>query len=597
LEFVHPLIGEAIAEHMPVAERTAGHATAARELAADNADPEAVAAHLLVAEPCRDAWVVDRLVTAARAAAAKGAPRSVITYLTRALAEPPQPQHRAAVLAELGAAQVQAGMSDGFATLQQALQLTADPLRRARIGHTAAAALSALGDFRRTEPLLRQALHDAAGADRELALSIEAMLVALLRTRVDTAAEATQRLHRLRTAATADTAAGCLLLGTLAIEIAQVPGRGGEAAELATRAVAAAHRPDAAAGTLFPVIYVVIATGAHDRGQLACDAAIAAARRRHASPDLGSLLCARSLVGLARGAVAAAEADARASLDIATELEIAAPRRYILAGLLGAMVEQGRFEDADRELRDAALPLDLVFLVHAVGRLRAAQGRTADALAHFLDCGARLERRRWRHPGLVSWQADAALAAHRLDRTAEARRLADDAVHAAERYAAPTALGVALRAAGMIDARLDLLHAAVEALAPTPARLEHARALVELGAALRRANQRVSAREPLRLGGDTAHHCGAMSLARRAEDELRAAGARPRRRAVHGVDALTTCERRVADLAATGSSNREIAQALFVTVKTVELHLGAAYRKLGISSRAELPDALATDRR
>jgi DNA-binding CsgD family transcriptional regulator len=239
-----------------------------------------------------------------------------------------------------------------------------------------------------------------------------------------------------------------------------------------------------------------------------------------------------------------------------------------------------------------AVRLDLVHLVHAVGRLRAAQGMTVEALGHFLDVGARLARRRWNHPGLLSWQADAALAHHRLGDTEQAARLAADAIHDARRFAAPVALGVALRTAGLLGHRVELLQEAVEVLAPTQARLEHARALVELGAARRRHNDRVAARAPLRAGLDIAHRCGAAVLARQATDELSATGARPRKPALHGPDALTVSELRVAKLAAEGASNRAIAQALFVTVKTVELHLSACYRKLGITTRGELPDVL-----
>jgi DNA-binding NarL/FixJ family response regulator len=81
-------------------------------------------------------------------------------------------------------------------------------------------------------------------------------------------------------------------------------------------------------------------------------------------------------------------------------------------------------------------------------------------------------------------------------------------------------------------------------------------------------------------------------LAERARTELLAAGARPRRIMRSGLEALTPSERRVAELAASGRTNRQIAQALFVTVKTVEHQLGATYGKLGIDSRAQLAAAL-----
>ena len=124
--------------------------------------------------------------------------------------------------------------------------------------------------------------------------------------------------------------------------------------------------------------------------------------------------------------------------------------------------------------------------------------------------------------------------------------------------------------------------------------LEHARALVDLGAALRRANRRSEARARLREGVDLARRVGALGLAERANEEIAATGARPRKVLQTGLDALTASERRVGQLAAEGMTNKEIAQALFVTIKTVEVHLSHAYRKLDISSRAQLDTALAT---
>jgi DNA-binding CsgD family transcriptional regulator len=129
-------------------------------------------------------------------------------------------------------------------------------------------------------------------------------------------------------------------------------------------------------------------------------------------------------------------------------------------------------------------------------------------------------------------------------------------------------------------------------LAESEARLEHARALTDLGAALRRAGQRAASREPLRTGLDLAQSCGASALAERAHSELVSSGARPRRLVLRGVDSLTASERRVAEMASERLTNREIAQALYVTEKTVEGHLGHAYRKLDITSRSELPKAL-----
>ena len=140
---------------------------------------------------------------------------------------------------------------------------------------------------------------------------------------------------------------------------------------------------------------------------------------------------------------------------------------------------------------------------------------------------------------------------------------------------------------------MPLLREAVEVAAASGAFIQHARALVDFGAALRRGNQRAEAREVLRKGAELAYRAGTAALVERANEELAATGARPRKDPVGGLYSLTASERRVAELAAQDKSNKEIAQALFVTVKTVEVHLSSAYRKLTISSRRELASALA----
>lgn len=177
----------------------------------------------------------------------------------------------------------------------------------------------------------------------------------------------------------------------------------------------------------------------------------------------------------------------------------------------------------------------------------------------------------------------------------EARRLAAEELALARAWGAPRALGAALRAMGLVEGRkngIALLEEAVDVVADSPARLEHAKACMELGAALHRANRRAEGREQLRQALHLATLCGAAPLAARAEIALRATGARPRRIALRGVESLTPSERRVAKLAADGPTNREIAQALFVTPRTVEVHLTNVYRKLEIDSRSQLAAVL-----
>jgi DNA-binding CsgD family transcriptional regulator len=174
--------------------------------------------------------------------------------------------------------------------------------------------------------------------------------------------------------------------------------------------------------------------------------------------------------------------------------------------------------------------------------------------------------------------------------------LAADELRRARSFGAPRAIGIALRADALVGPPAKRQRRLAEALAvleASPARLEHARVLVDLGATFRAAGQRSAAREPLLEGLALAARCGARALERRARSELAAIGVRPRTTERAGADSLTPSERRVVELAATGNTNREIAQTLFVTEKTVETHLGRSFRKLDISSRRQLPDVLA----
>jgi DNA-binding NarL/FixJ family response regulator len=126
-----------------------------------------------------------------------------------------------------------------------------------------------------------------------------------------------------------------------------------------------------------------------------------------------------------------------------------------------------------------------------------------------------------------------------------------------------------------------------------PSKLAAAHALCDLGVALRRAGCRAEAQPPLRRALQLADWMGAAPLAESIRHELLATGARPRRSAYTGIDALTPAELRVAQLAAQGLTNPQIAQELFVTAKTVQTHLAHVYRKLDISSRRRLPAVLA----
>jgi DNA-binding CsgD family transcriptional regulator len=269
--------------------------------------------------------------------------------------------------------------------------------------------------------------------------------------------------------------------------------------------------------------------------------------------------------------------------------------------LVEALVDQGELEAAAEALEPLDSEAEGGFLPNAVlrfarGRLRIAQGRAAEGLEDVLGVGTVLTQALVMSPTFLPWRSEAALAHLLLGEREPATRLAEEELELAEAFGAPRALGVAKRAAGVVAGgeRGDLLlREAVDALGHGDARLERARALADLGAMLRRRNRRTEARDLLREALDIAYRSGAGPLAKYAETELRATGARPRRIVLTGLDSLTASERRVAELAGDGLTNREIAQMLFVTARTVEGHLTSVFRKLQLVSRDGLAAALA----
>jgi DNA-binding CsgD family transcriptional regulator len=263
------------------------------------------------------------------------------------------------------------------------------------------------------------------------------------------------------------------------------------------------------------------------------------------------------------------------------------------------LVERNELQEAEDALDQVVDPrtsrsFEVPRLLFARGQLRSAQGRLQEALDDLLECG-----QRWEHLGLlgraVPWRAEAALVHAALANGQEARALAGEELELAQAFGLPRLLGISLRVCGLVaggDTGLELLEEAVKTLERSQSPLELARALSDDGAALRRAGRRVQARAELERALDLAHRCGARRIAARARAELIAAGAKPRRDAITGRDALTAGELRVARLAAEGLTNREIAQALFITTKTAKGHLSHVYRKLGITRRGQLPGAL-----
>ncbi|MFL5884248.1 MAG: ATP-binding protein [Thermoleophilaceae bacterium] len=598
LEFVHPLVRAAVYHDIPAAQRARMHARAARMLARDGLGLEEQAAHLLAAEPAGDAWCADTLGRAAAAASELGAPEAAAAYLRRALEEPPPRDRVPALVWELGRAEAAFG-APAAATLERALQLAPDAAQRAEIALELSFVLRISSDFSRALGILKPILEELP-PDTPLSERVEGELinVAMLSGESGARRVAAERMTRFADAEAVRNARDARLLASLAVSATGRNRPATVAAELAERALAAAQSSETDPAV---TIYAADVLAYCDRYAPARAVAEELARRGSETGSAavyGFALALRSRIGYREGALREAESDARSCMDIYGDWPV--DPLDPLGFLVDPLIEQGRFEEAARILEQAPAGSDggrwdTLVVRNSRGRLRLARGDAKAALDDMLHCGRELVRAGALNPALMPWRSTAALAHLSLDARGAARELADEELSLAREFGAPRAIGIALRCTGLVAdraRRIELLEESVAVLDGSGARLEHAKSLYELGAALRRAGRRGVAQPPLREALDLAVRCGAERLAAHAREELAAAGARPRRDALRGRDALTATELRVCRMAAEGMTNREIAQALFVTLRTVETHLTHAYPKLGIGSRAELSAAL-----
>ncbi|MEA2126606.1 MAG: hypothetical protein QOI80_3388 [Solirubrobacteraceae bacterium] len=601
LRFAHPLVRSAIYGELDERERAQSHRLAASVLEAAAAAPERVAAHLLAAAPASDNAAVATLRVAARRAYASGAPAAAAHYLRRALAEPPAATERAAVLLELGRAEVRASEPDAVAHLEaSAAEAGAGPaaaraLRELARAHIAAGRMDE-GSTAFVKAVAR------AGDDRELRLALEGELAATL-ANVTNARDAAARLAGHRDLP-GDTPAERTVLALLAFTAIQGNEPAAVAADLMERALGGGRfaAEQTAATVVFAEGMMTLLLAEREQRALEClEPALADMQRLGWAAGLTSAPFLQGWAHLRLGDLSAARERAQASLAVSDERGWQAFTPMAAAVLCETELERGDIAAAGVALDASGLPEEapegalFQLALYTRGLLRAARGESEAALADLLLCGSREVALGGVTPAAMAWRSRAALLKAGLGDRTGAIALADEEVELARVLGAPRALGVALRAEGLVRggrAGIELLREAAASLAVSSARLEHARALCDLGAALRRANRRRDAREPLRQALALANACGAGPLVERANDELLAAGGRPRRVALKGADALTASERRVAELAAGGRANREIAAELVVTVRTVEFHLSHAYTKLGIQSRAELADAL-----
>jgi DNA-binding CsgD family transcriptional regulator len=601
VEFLHPLIGAAVYAGVSPAARSREHGRAARLLAQEAESPERVAAQLLRCPPSGDLWAFEQLTAAARLAGAGGAADAVATYLRRALDEPAPPEHRADVLLALGRAESNFDPAAAVAHLREVLEGEVEVEGRFAATMLLSGVLGQTGQAGEAADVLERQFAAFAGRP-DLRGTAEAALANVTRIDPTTRRRADDVIARMRARVRAGER-DPVVLGAISAELGMAGEPADEVAAIAEPAVVDidASTTTAAGWSWYNAVRSLVVAERYDVARRALDLALERHRERGALLDVGGVLIFRAELFLQLGELANAEVDARSLHEIASVYGWPLGLGMAIAALGEVLIERGELAEAEETLFEgpyagpaATLPhvYMSIWVLRVRGLLRIAQQRPEDAVVELRESGRRALDVDHVNPAVLPWRSQLALVLAALGELDEAHRLSADELTRARRFGGARALGIALVAAGRIASDTGLLRDAVTTLDASEAVLETARAHLALGSALRAQDDTEGARDALRRAIDLAHRCGGRALEDAALAELRATGARPRRRRTTGAGALTPSERRIAQLAAGGRQNREIAEALFVTTATVEYHLRNAYRKLEITSRTQLTAAL-----
>jgi DNA-binding CsgD family transcriptional regulator len=605
LAFSHPIVRVCVYSSIGLDDRAEAHAAAARAVAAAHGSRDRIGLHLLKAAPAGDPWVVEILLEAGSLARRRGAPEESAAYLERALIEPHKPELEPAILQQLGLTQLDTLGTAGLDSLRAARERSSNVLEQGRIALELGQAVWFVGKPHEALVELESAVNSVAPVDEELALQIESQLIGVGLTMLSTTHEAGERLVEVVSGRYPRASQHPAILASQAMVAVSIGFPSDEAMQQAKRALAtagsydidSAHVRAFAASALLWMDEVRLVERTWTK-------ALLDSQRLGSRLSFSIFSAFRSEVLLRKGAITEAEADVRSAIEL-IEVDAWGAKQvsmiYPAALLINCLVERGEFAEA-QAVSDAAPDTPAsedywqsMTLADARGRLHLADGDLEQAARTFTQLGDRLAAWGVTNPAVIAWRSGAALALAGLEEWDESARLADAEIEIARNMRSRRALGCALMAGARArrgTAGLELMREAVVVLEQSPARLELARAQLALGTLLLRAGRRAEGREPLRAALDLASGLGGHLVARSAKEELVISGARPRRERMSGIESLTASELRVARMAAKRMTNRQIAQALFVTEKTVELHLTHVYSKLDIRSRLELPAAL-----
>jgi DNA-binding CsgD family transcriptional regulator len=606
LSFVHPLIRRALERSISPLARGHEHARAAEILHEDGQPEEVIAPHLLAAPGQANPWTVTVLRSAARKALASGAGSSAVGLLRRALEEGVRADH-GELLAELAQAEVDAGLPEATTRLKDAIEAYDDPRRRAELSLTLGAAHYRDGDYGEAVTVLAGAMLDTRHDDAQLAEEIAATHFSAV-TLVPALVPETQRRGARLLASLPDQPTPAQRTAVAHLAVHQAVQREPRAAVRRLADLAWGDGELLETDGFLRSSWTMVAGALYmvdelERSLELCDAALAHAAAREATEGLAIAHHCRAWPLYERGEITAAAEAARAAIDVLPASHIGyLPTAY--AAIACCHIQQCRLSEAESALAVIEHPQlhrgdRLPALLATRAQLRLAQHRPQEALDDAVRAG-----RLWDDelgppsPGALPWRATAAMAHLVLGQTGPARELAAEDLALARELGVTRAVIRDLCVQGLVeggDDGIELLAEATTVGADHPTRLSHISALIALGGALRRANQRAAARDPLMAALKLCQQTGATALAMEAQTELALTGSRRRGDTLWGPEALTPSERRVAELAMQGLTTREMAESLFVTPKTVEFHLRHIYQKLGVNSRDKLSGALGID--
>ncbi|UED87407.1 helix-turn-helix transcriptional regulator [Streptomyces profundus] len=602
LRFVSPMVRNALYQQLPQALRYRLHYAAAEALEAAEAEPRQVAEHLRYGPPRQSGRSAILLVAAGGAALGEGDYASAMEFYRAALREPVPERALPTLLAGLGEAELRSGDTAGLDRLRRAAELTREPDRRAAIALRLSSALSVAVRYGEALDVLRAAHEVIGGGHGELTRRVaeeQARITELLpamRALVTPTAPRGQDQSADSQGERVQRAYEALIVGRSADQVTRL------CQEVLTDRVTV-HAGDGGARAPWLIAFCLVHCCRYAEARTVLDGAIQQVEALGDHRALSDLRALRAYANAKGGTLAEAEGDARAALrGSAAGQPLGLGRPYAVLALVSVSLERHQIALAERALdRYGAVPeppyqAAFIPLLTARARVRLVGGDVAVGVDDLLRAIRLLDEWGATSPSF----SPAPQAVHgllQLGRPDEARRLATGYLAEARAFGAPelTATALCAHARTVAGTRsIDSLEEAVALLDDAATPKVRCSVLLRLGTALRESGLTTSARQRLRTADDIAEAAGLTALGRSARQELAAMGVRIGASPRTNASGLTPRERRVAELATEGKRNQEIANILFVTVKTVEWHLSQAYRKLGITSRADLPKLTST---